>query len=327
MTSRSKTKCILVTGVSEFLGASIMRILERHEGHNKLIALDNRPPLFSLSRSTFHKIDLADASAERKLGALLQNIGRTTTIVHTALPWEPVRHQPKAHQAMISKSLALLRAAKQTHVRKLILASTTDVYGAHAINPNYLPEDFPLRGGDQSNYLEARIHIEDLFKKFQATGRGRVVTILRPCTILGSGISNFKTTFLQQPVVTTVLGFDPLVQFVHESDVLRVFLTVIERDAPGVFNIVGDGVMPLSRAIRIARKTSVPLPESILTFIADVAWSLDMGFAPSKHIAFLKYPCVADGEKARRELGFVPVYTSQEALLSFARRGIEMRTA
>jgi UDP-glucose 4-epimerase len=221
---------------------------------------------------------------------------------------------------MISGSLALLRAAKGARTRKLVLASTTDVYGALATNPQYISEDAPLRGGAQSYYLEERIHVEEMFQKYERTGRDRVVTILRPCTILGSTISNFKTNFLQQPVIPTVLGFDPLVQFVHESDVLRAFIMVIERDAPGAYNIVGEGVMPLSRAIRIARKPSVPLPEFLLGFFADIAWNMNVGFAPSRHVPFLKYPCVADGDKARHDLGFVPVYTSQEAFLSFAGR-------
>ncbi len=219
---------------------------------------------------------------------------------------------------MIAGTLALLRAAKTARSRKLILASTSDIYGAFPTNPNYLPEDYPLRGGSQSSYLESRIYVEEMFRKYEATNPSSVVTVLRPCTIIGSSIRSLKSTFLQQPVIPSVLGFDPLIQFIHESDVLRAFITVIERDAPGIYNVVGDGVMPLSRAIRLAKRTSVPLPEFILSFVAEMSWNFGMGLAPAKHIAFLKYPCVADGEKARVELGFVPVYTSQEALLSFA---------
>jgi UDP-glucose 4-epimerase len=318
--AKKHRECIVVTGASEFLGATIIRILERHKLNRRLIAIDRDEPIFPLSIAEYREIDLADPSAERKLLAIFKECGPNTTVVHAALPWEPVRREAYAHQLMIAGSLAIIRAAKVAKLRKLVLASTTDVYGAFANNPNYMPEESATKGGSQSFYLEGRIHVEEMFRKFEETGKNRVVTILRPCTILGPSISSFKTTFIQQPVVTTVLGFDPLIQFVHESDVLRAFLTVISKDAPGTFNIVGDGVLPLSRAIRIAKKPSVPLPEFLLSMIADVAWNFGMGFAPSRHIAFLKYPCVADGEKARQQLGFFPVYTSQEALLSFVGR-------
>jgi len=314
------TECIVVTGASGFLGAIILKILERHNANCRIVAIDREEPAYPLTCAEYFEIDMADISAERKLNAVLETCGRNTTVVHTALPLEPVRREGYVHQLMISGSLALLRAAKKTRTRKLILASTTDVYGAHATNPNYLSEEYPLRGGTQSFYLETKIEVEEIFQKFRQKDKDCIVTILRPCTILGSSISNFKTNFLQQPVIPTVLGFDPLVQFVHESDLLRAFLTVIDGDFPGVYNIVGEGVMPLSRAIRIAKKPSVPLPEFILSVMSDIAWNLDMGYAPSKHIAFLKYPCVANGEKARQDLGFIPVYTSHEALLSFVGR-------
>jgi UDP-glucose 4-epimerase len=316
-TARPTTTSVVVTGASNFLGGSILRILERHSNHRHLIAVDRRPPAFPLSRSEYMQIDLADTSSERKLASLMKECGEHTTIVHTALPWGPVKKNAYAHELMINGSLAVLRAAKIGRTRKIILASTTDIYGAFATNPNYLSEEAELRGGTQSFYLEARIYVEEMFAKYQATQKNCCVTILRPCTILGSSISNFKTNFLQQPVIPTVLGFDPLMQFVHESDVLRAFVTVIERDAPGIFNIVGDGVMPFSRATRLAHRTCVPFPEFLMKIIADISWNIDMGYAPSSHLPFLKYPCVADGEKARRELDFVPIYTSQEALLSF----------
>ena len=308
---------IVVTGVSDFLGGSILKILERHEYHRKLIGIDRRPPAFTFTNSEYVEMDLAERGIERRLRKLLDELGPNTTIVHAALPWEPVREEQYAHQLMLSGSLAVLRSAKQTGVRKLVLASTTDVYGAFANNPNYIPEDSEPRGGSQSFYLQNRIYVEEMFRKFHHTNKNSVVTILRPCTILGSTVVSFKTNFLRQDVIPVALGFDPLMQFIHESDVLRAFLIVIERDAPGIYNIVGDGVMPFSRALRLLNKTSVPMPAMLLSLFADIAWGLDMGFAPAKHIAFLKYPCVADGEKARRDLGFVPVYTSQETVLSF----------
>ncbi len=314
----ARTESVVITGASSFLGSSILRILERQSANRRLIAVDREGPAFPLTRAAFYRIDLATPSAERRLRHLLEGCGHRTTVVHTALPGEPTHRERAAHRLMIAGSLALLRAAKAANARKLVLASTTDVYGALATNPQYLAEEAQLRGGSQSPDLEARIHVEELFQKYGRTGRDRIVTILRPCSILGSTIKNFKTTFLQQPVIPTILGFDPLVQFVHESDVLRAFIMVIERDAPGIYNIVGEGVMPLSRAIRIAGRPSVPLPQSLLSLVTDIAWNLGMGLSPSLHLPFLKYPCVADGEKARRELGFVPVYTSQEALLSFA---------
>ena len=42
-----------------------------------------------------------------------------------------------------------------------------------------------------------------------------------------------------------------------------------------------------------------------------------MGEAPGGFIDYVRYPFVADGEKARRELGFEPRYTSRDALMAY----------
>lgn len=312
---------VVVTGAASFLGSSILRALKGLTNKHRLIAVDRHRPAVLPGGIEYHAIDLVMPDADRQLAELLKGCECPTTIVHTALPNEHVRREQYGHRLMIVGTRAVLGAAKRAHVHKLILASTTDVYGAFATNPQYLSETHPLHGGSQSDYLKDRARVEELFRRMERTEPGRVVTILRPCTIVGPSVKNFETTFFRQPVIPTVLGFDPLVQFVHESDVLSAFITVIERDEPGTFNIVGDGVMPLSRAIHLARKPSVPLPECILSLAADIAWSLDIGFAPATHVPFLKYSCVADGEKSHRVLGFEPAYTSQEAFLNFVERG------
>jgi UDP-glucose 4-epimerase len=38
---------------------------------------------------------------------------------------------------------------------------------------------------------------------------------------------------------------------------------------------------------------------------------------PSQMLRFLRHLCVADGESARQKLGFLPSYTTREAVLSF----------
>jgi UDP-glucose 4-epimerase len=40
--------------------------------------------------------------------------------------------------------------------------------------------------------------------------------------------------------------------------------------------------------------------------------------APPSFIDYLQYLCVADGERARKAFGFVPMYKTREALLDFA---------
>jgi UDP-glucose 4-epimerase len=47
-------------------------------------------------------------------------------------------------------------------------------------------------------------------------------------------------------------------------------------------------------------------------------WLAQVADAPPTLLDYLQYLCVADGERARRYLGFTPAYSTREALLDFA---------
>ena len=142
--------------------------------------------------------------------------------------------------------------------------------------------------------------------------------ILRTAPILGPTVRNTLTRYLSHRVVPTILGFDPLWQFLHEADAVAAFKLAIDRGIPGTFNIVGEGVLPLSTAIRLCGRTSLPLPRSVANSVVGALWLAQLAEAPPAFLDYLQYLCVADGAQALKVLGFAPAYTSREALVDYA---------
>ena len=95
------------------------------------------------------------------------------------------------------------------------------------------------------------------------------------------------------------------------------FKLAIFRDVPGTFNIVGDGVLPLSTVIKLAGRAAVPIPHPIAAPVVSALWVAQFSEAPPGFLDYLQYFCIADGEKAAREMGFQPAYTTREALIDF----------
>ena len=126
------------------------------------------------------------------------------------------------------------------------------------------------------------------------------------------------TRWLSRRLVPTLLGFDPLVHFLHEMDAVAAFKVAIDREVPGIFNIVGDGVLPISTVIKLAGRLAVPLPRALLRQSMAALWLAGANEAPPAFTEFLRYICVADGRRARAELGFVPAFSTREAVLDFA---------
>ncbi len=305
-----------ITGTTGFIGHMVLQHLLAAPGNDIVVAIDRHAPPCQHPRLRYVCVDLTSANAHEKLARIFRTHA-CDTVVHAALHSQPKRDQEYSHELLSIGTMYLLHAIGAAGVKKLIVSSTTEVYGAHPTNPNFLTESHRPRGGVLSAFLRDKIAVENQCLEFAREHPECVVTILRPCTILGPHIGNYKTHLLRRPIIPTVMGFDPLVQFVHEHDVLRAFCLAIEKNAPGIFNIVGDGVLPLSRALAMIGKTRIPIPSPLFFQGNAILWHLNIEELPPQHIHFLKYPCVADGSAAKRALGFHPIYALQDVLFSF----------
>lgn len=317
MPPKKKKQVVALTGTAGFLGSSLLRELEKDPNYRHIIALDNKKPPFEIKKTKFYRIDLTETLADAKLFEIFQK-ERVDTVVHMALPVSPPHDLAWAHELQSIGTMYVLDACAAAKVKKLVMASTTEVYGAHPTNPNFLAEDhILLRGGFKSKFLQDKIDAETQFLKYARKHPEAVVTILRPCTILGPTVRHYKTNWLQRPLILTVMGYDPLFQVVHEEDAIQAFKLALDKDFPGIFNIVGGGVIPLSKVLKLVGKIGIPVPGPLLYPFTQLMWYMGLFPAPSSRLDFLKYISVADGEKARKVMGFKSKHSTIEALQSF----------
>ncbi len=307
---------IALTG-SGFKGSFLLNWLENDPHFPKVLFLDHKKPKVPLRKTKFFRLDLTETLADVKLYEILKDEA-VDTLIHTALPITPPRNVAWAHELLSVGSMYISNAAAEANVRKLILASTADVYGAFPDNPAYLTESHPARAGLKSRFLADKVDAEKQFLRYSQKHPKSIVTILRPATILGPTILSYKTKYLSRLIVPTVLGFDPLIQFIHEDDLLQAFQLVVKNDCPGIFNLASQGVIPLIKAIKLMGKMPLPLSLTALKALVQLLWFMDISPAPATHLEFLKYMCVVATEKAEKELGFKPRYSCKDAVLDFA---------
>ena len=166
----------------------------------------------------------------------------------------------------------VLVAARRAQIRKLVMWSQTLLYGAHPTNPNFLSERHPLRASKREPFFADKIGAEgEALRASRSAHRARSSPILRLAPILGPTVHNYLTRYLSHRVIPTMMGFDPLLQFVHEVDAIAAFKLAVDRDVAGTFNVVGDGVLPLSTVIKLAGRIAVPIPHPIAEPVAAIA--------------------------------------------------------
>jgi UDP-glucose 4-epimerase len=107
------------------------------------------------------------------------------------------------------------------------------------------------------------------------------------------------------------------VQVLHEVDGGAPHKLAVDQPVAGAFNVASEGVLPLSTVVKLVGRLSVPIPYLLLRQLAALLWVAQLSEAPPAFVAALRYLCVADIELARRSLGFVPAYTSRDAVLDF----------
>jgi UDP-glucose 4-epimerase len=307
---------VVVTGAASFLGANLVGLLEEDTRVARVVAIDIKPPGTAQRKTRFYEVDFTGASAEARLSEIL-SAEHADTLVHLAFTSSPTHATAHAHELESVGTRHVLVAARHANVRKVVMWSQTLLYGAHPSNPNFLTENHPLRAPAGEPWFADKIEAEKEAARFAGRTPQSVVTVLRTAPILGPTVHNFLTRYLARRVVPIAMGFDPLVQFLHEVDAIAAFKLAIDRDHPGVYNVVGDGVLPLSTVIKIAGRLALPLPHPLAQTMTAALWLAQIVEAPPTFMHYLRFLCVADGAKAKSSLGFRPAYTTREAVLDF----------
>lgn len=313
----TRDRSIAVVGAGGFLGRNVVGLLECDPAVRRIVCIDLDTVTTEASKTRAYRVDLSEPGAEERVAEIFAAEG-VDTVVHAGFLASPSHRAAWAHELESVGTMHVLNACRRARVKKLVLWSQTLLYGARPTNPNFLSEDHPLRASRTERFFADKLEVEADALRFGRPGKGRCVTILRTAAILGPTVSNFFTRYLGHRFVPTVLGFDPLWQFVHEADATAAFKLAIERDVPGVFNIVGSGVLPLSLVVRVAGRSQLPLPRGVADAFVGALWMAEVAEAPPSFLDYLQYLCVADGERAQRALGFTPLFTSREALVDFA---------
>jgi UDP-glucose 4-epimerase len=313
----SDKKVILVTGVANYWGAQLAARLAdgaRADSAYHVIGLDSEPPGESL-----HGLDFIQADIRNPLFVDLLKSEDVHTVCHLVFS-ESMRPSEAAFDINVMGTMKVLGACAEAGVRKVVLKSSMTVYGANPGNPSFITEQQPPQAGRSYGTTRNLVEIEAFCNGFRRQVPEMILTILRFSSIIGPKVDTPMTRFLKQPLAPVLMGFDPLMQVIHEMDVVEALAYAVYNDVPGVFNVAAEGILPLSRLMALASKLPIPI------FHLFAYWGSDLlgaaGLSTRRHwpieMDYLRYPWVGDLAKMREDLGFVPRYTAEEALREFA---------
>jgi len=309
---------ILVTGVANQWGARVASKLladtEPCDAEYHVIGLDTEPPGREIKG-----LDFIQADIRNPLFVELMRSEEVHTVCHLALI-ESSRANEVSFDLNVMGTMKTLGACAEAGVSKVILKSSMQVYGALPANPAFLTEEHPLQALNARLTVRHLAEIEAFCNGFRRQTPEMLMTVLRFASIVGPKADTPLTRFLKQPFAPRLMGFDPLLQVIHEDDVVDALVYAIQNEVPGVFNTAAEGILPLSRLTALAGKTALPLfhPFAYWGNSLMSAANLPAGRYWPIEPDYLRYSWVGDLARMREEMCFTPHYTAEEALREFA---------
>jgi UDP-glucose 4-epimerase len=217
-------------------------------------------------------------------------------------------------------TMQLLAACqKASAVRRVVLKSTTAVYGASSRDPALFDEAMTPKEMSSGGYAKDAAEIEGYLRGFARRRPDVGVTVLRFANFIGPRIDTVLTRYFALPVIPTVLGFDARVQLIHEEDALVVLQRAATEELPGVFNVAADGVLLLSQAIRRAGRVPLPVPSPAVGPVSRLFRSARIVDFSPEQMRFLNFGRVVDTRRLREQFGFTPRWTTTQAFDDYVR--------
>ena len=307
---------VLITGVSRFLGSQLAARLADDPSVDRVIGIDTVAPR-PAELALFGRTEFVRADIRNPLIAKVISQARVDTVVHTAALATPRAPRVTLQDQHVTGTMQLLAACQTSeHVRAVVVASTTAVYGASASDPARFTETMPPTSR-AAGYARSAIEVENHARGFARRRPDIEVAVLRLASLIGPTVDTALTRYLSMPVVPTSLGYDPRLQLLHEWDAVEALVHACEVEYRGVVNVAGDGVVSLSQAVRRAGRLRLPVPASAVAAVGAAVRNSGVAEVSAERASFLNYGRVVDTSKLKTDFGYRPHYTTEQALRAY----------
>jgi UDP-glucose 4-epimerase len=303
----------LITGGSGYIGGMLIEQLAARDETELIVDVDLRPPPGATPKVEFVRVDVRDRGTMRDLLARHE----IDALVHLAFIFEPIHDELLTYDVNLNGTVATLRAAAEAGTSQVLFPSSAVAYGAWPDNPVPITEEQPPRGVPDFPYARDKADADRACQLWAAQHPDRVMTIVRPCPVLGPNLSNFIVRGFLKPALPFLPlpdGHDPELQLVHEDDVVAALIGLLDGRAAGAFNLTGDGTITISEAAAVLGMRTRSIPMGRLKRLTAVSWRLHLPrtYAPAGYIDFLRYPWILSTEKLKSATGWDPRYDTRQ---------------
>jgi UDP-glucose 4-epimerase len=308
---------VVITGVSSKWGSEIARRLERHPEISYIAGIDSDAPSADFERTEFIEADIRNPVLSRILPST-----EADTVVHCGILWYPEPGKPARalHDINVIGTLQLLAACERTEsLERVIVRGSAAIYGCEGATPYFFTEDAARRTPLRTRFQRDISELEDYFGNFARRHPDVSCCMLRYQPEIGPGLDTPLGRYVSLPLVPTQLGFDPRLQLLHADDATGALEAAVRNPVRGPVNVAPSGSISLSRALRLARRPTLPIPHPLFEpALARLGDRLGAGALYGDAVRFLRFGRGVDNARLRSDVGYEPAYDAEGAVRDFA---------
>ena len=302
---------VLVTGVSRYLGGRFVRLLATEPSVEKVIGIDVISPPHDIGNAEFVRADIRNPMIARIIKQ-----AEVDTVVHMNVIATPLSAGGRVSQKEINVigTMQLLAACqKATSIRRLVVKSSTAVYGSSPRDPAMFTEDMGPKALPRAGFGKDSVEVEGYVRGFSRRRPDVEISMLRLADIVGPGLRTGLTDYLSLPVIPIPLGYDARLQLLHENDALRGLLLATLGPPVGIVNVAGDGIITAQQAARLAGRPTVPVPLSACGLLGRFVRRAGLADFSADQMQYLAWGRGMDTTRMREVLGLEPEFTTRTA--------------
>jgi nucleoside-diphosphate-sugar epimerase len=320
---------VAITGATGNVGTALLRALAG-AGAAEVRGLARRPPPDTAPYAgvRWFAADLGEPDSEPVLTEFLTG---ADVVVHLAWALQPGREPERLRRINVDGTQRVLDAAAAAGVPHVLHMSSLGVYAAGP-HDRRISEDWPTVGIPSSQYSRDKVAAEQRVRAFAAAHPAVTVSMTRPTLVLQPGAaSEIGRYFLGEVLLAAArrlpgavarrlpltLPGDLSISFVHADDVADAIVRILDRRAPGPFNLSAEPALSADALARALGTFRVPTPAFVLRAALEVAYRAHLVPTEPGWLDLGQGVPLLDSARARTALDWAPVHRADDVLREF----------
>ncbi|CAA9264389.1 MAG: NAD-dependent epimerase/dehydratase, partial [uncultured Blastococcus sp.] len=309
--------------------ALLLRLTAPEAGVAEVRGLARRQPpdIAPYTGVRWHLTDLGEAASEETLTGFLDGVD---AVVHLAWALQPGRRPDELHQVNVEGTRRVVRAAAAAGVDHVVHMSSIGAYAAGAVGQR-VAEDWPTSGIPSAQYSRDKSEAERIARELLSPHPGTTLTVVRPTLVLqpeaGSEIGRYflgplllgAARMLPAGIARLLpLPLPPLaLAFVHADDVADAIVRMLDRRAPGPFNLAAEPLMDADALARALGTVRIPVPAIAVRTVLRAVFAAHVVPTEPGWVDIGTQAPALDTDRARRLLDWAPAYRGDDVLRQF----------